>query len=179
MSRSTGSTRSCLPVRHGGLAGGILPDPDAPGRRAVIAKTLHGCGAIIGTTVPPAQLPSSVRVAEAGARLPQAGVLRGDPVFVADHYDTIMVVRDPWLLEHLRAQALAPLAGRPAGHPAAARGDPRRLAHRDGQPAGNRTRAACPSADRALSAGPAAGRLRGRLDDPDNQRRLMLAVCWA
>jgi hypothetical protein len=167
-----------LPVRHGGLAGGILPDPDAPGRRAVIARTLHGCGAIIGTTVPPAQLPSSVRVAEAGARLAQAGVLRGDPVFVADHYDTIMVVRDPWLLEHLRAQALAPLAG-------VAPATRRRLEETLGAwltAMGNQQATA-----RALHVHPQTvryrlGQLRAifgpSLDDPANQRRLMLAVCW-
>jgi hypothetical protein len=167
-----------LPVRHGGLAGGILPDPDAPGRRAVIARTLHGCGAIIGTTVPPAQLPSSVRVAEAGARLAQAGVLHGDPVFVADHYDTIMVVRDPWLLEHLRAQALAPLAG-------VAPTTRRRLEETLSAwltAMGNQQATA-----RALHVHPQTvryrlGQLRAifgpSLDDPDNQRRLMLAVCW-
>lgn len=168
----------CLPVRHGGLSGGILPDPDAPGRRAVIAKTLRGCGAVIGTTVPPAQLPSSVRVAEAGARLASAGVLSGDPVFVADHYDTIMVVRDPWLLEHLRAQALAPLAD-------IAPVTRRRLEETLGAwltAMGNQQATA-----RALHVHPQTvryrlGQLRAifgpSLDDPDNQRRLMLAVCW-
>jgi hypothetical protein len=168
----------CLPVRHGGLSGGILPDPDAPGRRAVIERTLRGCGAVIGTTVPPAQLPSSVRVAEAGARLAGAGVLPGDPVFVADHYDTIMVVRDPWLLEHLRSQALAPLADVPPV-------TRRRLEETLGAwltAMGNQQATA-----RALHVHPQTvryrlGQLRAifgpSLDDPDNQRRLMLAVCW-
>jgi DNA-binding PucR family transcriptional regulator len=165
-------------VRHGGLSGGILPDPDAPGRRAVIERTLRGCGAVIGTTVPPAQLPSSVRVAEAGARLAGAGVLPGDPVFVADHYDTIMVVRDPWLLEHLRSQALAPLADVPPV-------TRRRLEETLGAwltAMGNQQATA-----RALHVHPQTVRYRlgqlrtifgPSLDDPDNQRRLMLAVCW-
>jgi hypothetical protein len=168
----------CLPVRDGGLAGGILPDPDAPGRRAVIAKTLRGCGAVVGTTVSPAQLPPSVRVAEAGARLATAGVLTGDPVFVADHYDTIMVVRDPWLLEHLRAQALAPLA---AVTPVVRR----RLEETLGAwltAMGNQQATA-----KALHVHPQTVRYRlgqlrtlfgPSLDEPDNQRRLMLAVCW-
>jgi hypothetical protein len=168
----------CLPVRHGGLSGGILPDPDAPGRRAIITETLSGCGAVVGTTVPPAQLPSSVRVAEAGARLASAGILTGDPVFVADHYDTIMVVRDPWLLEQLRAQALAPLAG-------IAPVTRRRLEETLGawlRAMGNQQATA-----RALHVHPQTVRYRlgqlrtifgPSLDDPDNQRRLMLAVCW-
>ena len=168
----------CLPVRNGAVTGGILPDPDAPGRRAVIAKTLRGFGAVIGTTVPPAQLPSSVRVAEAGARLAAAGVLTGDPVFVADHYDTIMVVRDEWLLEHLREQALAPLAG-------VAPSTRRRLEETLGAwltAMGNQQATA-----RALHVHPQTVRYRlgqlrtlfgPSLDEPDNQRRLMLAVCW-
>jgi hypothetical protein len=168
----------CLPVRHGGLSGAILPDPDAPGRHALIAKTLRGCGAVIGTTVPPAQLPSSVRVAEAGARLASAGVLAGDPVFVADHYDTIMVVRDPWLLEHLQAQALAPLADVPPV-------TRRRLEETLSAwltAMGNQQATA-----RALHVHPQTVRYRlgqlrtlfgPSLDDPANQRRLMLAVCW-
>lgn len=168
----------CLPVRHGGLSGGILPDPDAPGRHGVIVKTLRGCGAVIGTTVPPAQLPSSVRVAEAGMRLARAGVLAGDPVFVADHYDTIMVVRDPWLLEQLRAQALAPLAG-------VAPVTRRRLEDTLGAwltAMGNQQATA-----RSLHVHPQTVRYRlgqlrtifgPSLDDPANQRRLMLAVCW-
>lgn len=169
---------NCLPVRHGGLAGGILPDPDAPGRRAVITKTLAGCGAVIGTTVPPTQLPSSVRVAEAGARLASAGSIKGDPVFVADHYDTILVARDAWLLEHLRAQALAPLAAVPTA-------TRRRLEETLSAwltAMGNQQATA-----KALHVHPQTVRYRlgqlrelfgPSLDDPDNQRRLMLAVCW-
>jgi hypothetical protein len=99
----------CLPVQHLGLSGVILPDADAPGRRAVIEATLRRCGAVIGSNVPLDQLPASVRVTEAAVRLASSGVLRDDPLFVADHYDTVMVARDPWLLEQLRRQVLAPL----------------------------------------------------------------------
>jgi hypothetical protein len=168
----------CLPVRHGGLTGSILPDPDAPGRRAMLSNALPGCGAVVGPSVPLAQLPSSVRVAEAGARLAQAGMLREDPVFVADHYDTILVVRDAWLLEQLRAQVLAPLIHLPS---------PTRQRLED-------TLAAWLTAmgDQQTTAGtlhvhPQTVRYRLRqlreifgpsLDDPANRRRLMLALCW-
>jgi hypothetical protein len=167
-----------LPVRHGGLAGAILPDPDGPGRRALVTSTLLGHGAVIGTTVPPEELPSSVRIAEAGERLARAGILSGDPVFVAEHYDTIMVVRDPWLLDHLRAQVLAPLDGLPTQ-------TRRRLEETLSawlSAMGNQQATA-----RALHVHPQTvryrlGRLRAifgpSLDDPLTQRRLMLAVCW-
>jgi hypothetical protein len=169
---------NCLPLRYGGLTGAILPDPEAPGRRTLIEETLRGCGAVVGATVAVSALPSSVRVAEAGARLAQTGLLKADPVFVADHYDTIVVVRDPWLLEQLRAEALAPLATlSPVSR--------RRL---------EETLAAWLSAfgDRqatalALHVHPQTVRYRLRqlrelfgptLDDPATRRRLMLAVCW-
>jgi PucR C-terminal helix-turn-helix domain len=170
---------NCLPLRHGGLTGAILPDPDAPGRRAVIEKTLQGYGAVIGTTVPLAQLPSSVRVAEAGARLAQSGLLPEDPVFVADHYDAIMVIRDPWLLEQLRTEALAPLAEvAPATrHRLEETLSAWLIAFGDQQ-----------ATARALHVHPQTVRYRLRqlrerfgpsLDNPDTRRKLMLAVCWS
>ena len=98
--------------------------------------------------------------------------------FVAEHYDTIMVVRDPWLLDHLRAQVLAPLDGLPTQ-------TRRRLEETLSawlSAMGNQQATA-----RALHVHPQTvryrlGRLRAifgpSLDDPLTQRRLMLAVCW-
>jgi hypothetical protein len=168
-----------LPLRHGGLAGAILPDPDAPGRRGVIDKTLRGCGAVIGPPVPLAQLPSSVRVAEAGARLMQANLIADDPMFVVDHYDSILVIRDPWLLEQLRAAVLAPLS---TITPAARQRLEQTLAAWLSAFGDQRATAA------ALHVHPQTVRYRLRqlrelfgpsLDDPDTRRKLMLAVCWA
>jgi hypothetical protein len=168
----------CLPVRHGGLTGAILPDPDAPGRRALLASSLQGCGAVVGAGVPLTQLPSSVRVAEAAIRLVQAGVSRDDPFFVADHYDTILVARDTWLLDQLRGQMLTPLA-----HLAPATRE--RLETTLGAwltAMGNHEATA-----QALHVHPQTVRYRLRqirelfgasLDDPDTRRRLILALCW-
>jgi hypothetical protein len=170
---------SCLPLRQGGLTGAILPDPDAPGRRALIERTLQGCGAVVGSSVPLAQLPSSVRVAEAAAQLAQAGILHQDPVFVADHYDTILVVRDPWLLAQIRASALAPLDSLPES----ARNRLEETLAAWLTALGDRQAAAL-----ALHVHPQTVRYRLRqlrelfgsaLDDPVNRRRLMLAVCWS
>jgi hypothetical protein len=151
---------SCLPVRLGELLGAIVPDPDAPGGRALMAQGLRGCGAVVGSTVTLDELPSSVRVAESGTRLLRAGVLTDDPVFVADHYDTVMVARDPWLLDRLREQALAPLADLPPATRQRLEDTLARLAGRDGRPAGRRPDPADPPADRALPPAPAAGPLR-------------------
>jgi hypothetical protein len=168
----------CLPVRDGGLNGVIVPDPDGPGRRARIAQALAGCTAAVGSGVGPAELPASVRIAEAALRLAEEGVLPDRPVFVTDHYDTILVARDPWLLERLREQVLAPLAGLPAPSRErlietlaawlAAMGDPK-------------------AAAAALLVHPQTVRYRLRqlatafgpaLDDPATRLRLTLALCW-
>jgi sugar diacid utilization regulator len=100
-------------MRYGGLTGAIVCDPDGPGRRTPMSAALSGAGAVVGPTVPLAQLPLTVRVTAAGHRLLAAGVVHDNPMFVADHYDAIMLARDPWLAGRLREQVLAPLAGLP------------------------------------------------------------------
>jgi hypothetical protein len=100
----------CLPLRYAGLSGAIIPDPEGPRRHEPIATALRGTGAVVGPAVPLDQLPTSVHVTAAGSRLVAAGIIRDDPMFVADHYDAVMVARDPWLLDQLRDQVLAPLA---------------------------------------------------------------------
>lgn len=92
------------------LMGAIVPDPDRPGLRQRLIRTLQGVQAVVGMTVPPAGLPASVYIAEIAARLQQTGVLPDDPVFAGEHLDAIIVHRDARLLEALRAQVLGPLA---------------------------------------------------------------------
>src|SRR6185312_7920637 len=50
--------QSCLRMRHGGLLGAIVPDPNAPGQRQRLAATLHGASATVGHSVTLAQLPA-------------------------------------------------------------------------------------------------------------------------
>jgi hypothetical protein len=103
-----------LLVRSHGLPGLVVSDPDGPGRRAAIEQALGGCGAVVGTPAPPHELVATVETVHVAARLARTGVLPDDPLFVADHYDTTLVARDPWLLDRLREQVLAPTAGLPA-----------------------------------------------------------------
>jgi hypothetical protein len=113
----------CLPVRpgvdrgeHGArLWGAIVPEPDTLRGRAGLARQLQGAGAVVGYAVPLAKLPRSCEVARTVADLRRAGVVRGDPVFADEHLDTIIVWRDPPLVEALRAQVLAPLDDLPPG----------------------------------------------------------------
>ena len=115
---------------------------------------------------------------ESGTRLLRAGILTEDPVFIDDHYDTVLVARDPWLLERLREQALAPLSGLPPT-------TRRRL--EDTLAAWLTSMGDRQAAARILQVHPQTVRYRLRqlqdlfgdaLADPASRLRLCLALCW-
>jgi hypothetical protein len=99
----------CLPVRWGSMLGVIVPDSSGPGQRDRLAATLSGVAAVVGPTAPLDHLPGAVRITETAVRLRRDGVLSGDPLFVDEHLDKIIVHRDWELLAALRRRALAPL----------------------------------------------------------------------
>jgi DNA-binding PucR family transcriptional regulator len=70
---------------------------------------LRGTGAVVGYPVPLALLPAGMGIAQLALRLRQCGLLDGEPVFAADHLDTIIANRDEWLMGLLREQVLQPL----------------------------------------------------------------------
>ncbi|GEL19017.1 PucR family transcriptional regulator [Pseudonocardia asaccharolytica] len=109
---------SCLLVRRPAQLLAIVPDASGPGRRAWLEAILSGAGAIVGVTVPLERLPASVQFTEIALRLRNARLLHGDPVFVEDHLDAIIVHHDHNLLDALRQRHLAPLNGLPpaTGH---------------------------------------------------------------
>jgi PucR C-terminal helix-turn-helix domain len=111
----SGLDAAVLPVRRPELAGAIVADPDGPGRRSRLVSAARGLGAVVGMVVPPEQLASSVRVVVAAEALRRDGVLTGDPIFVDEHLDALVVHSDDWLLAALTRQALAPLNELPAG----------------------------------------------------------------
>jgi hypothetical protein len=103
---------SCLLIRRTGeIAGAIVPDPVRPGRRERLVSALRGASAVIGHPVDLQYLPLSAHIAEMAAQLTTAGVLLDDPVFAEEHLDAIIVHHDARLLDALRRQTLAPLAG--------------------------------------------------------------------
>jgi hypothetical protein len=89
--------------------GVVVPAADTAEWRERIARLLDGTAAVVGPLVPPANLPLGARIASVGLDLHRQGVLRGDPVFVAEHIGTLLVHREPRLLEALRRRRLAPL----------------------------------------------------------------------
>ena len=74
---------------------------------------LRGAHAVVGRSVPLDTLPASVGFPQIAMDLMRRGLLSGDPLFVVEHYDTIVVHADPVPIAALRAQVLAPLAGLP------------------------------------------------------------------
>ena len=100
-----------LPIRREGLHGAIIPDSDAPIDRSILARRLVGAQAVVGYAVSLQDLPRSMQVANVAIDLRREGVLSGNPVFVDEHLDTIIVWRDPQLMTTLRRRVLAPLDG--------------------------------------------------------------------
>ncbi|HVW44447.1 MAG TPA: helix-turn-helix domain-containing protein [Amycolatopsis sp.] len=170
--------QSVLHVRRQRMVCAIVPDPAGPQRRQRLATALRGAGAVVGHAVPLENLPASLHVAESAAQLRRTGVLQDDPVFVDEHLDSIIVHRDPRLLDAFRAQMLAPLAELgPMTRQRLCETLASWLRH-----LGDRRAVA-----EELHIHPQTVRYRlsqlrelfgDSLDDPDNRRRLTLALAW-
>jgi hypothetical protein len=173
-----GLDQSCLRMRHGGLLGAIVPDPDAPGRRLQLATALRGASATVGASVPLALLPASARIAGIAARLQQEKVLTADPLFADEHLDAIIVHNDPRLLQALRRKCLQPLEGLPAGSRTSLHQTLRSwLLH-----GGDRRATAADLQVHPQTVRYRMGRLRElfgeELDDPGFRLKLLLALAW-
>ena len=83
----------------------LIPDPDAPGRRAEIARAFRSAAAL-GPTVPWRDAARSARRAAEALRLVAADGL----VFADDHLTTLLLEHDPSLIAELAERRLAPLA---------------------------------------------------------------------
>jgi PucR C-terminal helix-turn-helix domain len=170
---------SCLLIRRAGeLVGAIVPDPVRPGRRERLVGALRGAGAVVGHPVDLQYLPLSVHIAETAARLRTAGVLVDDPVFAEEHLDAIIVHHDARLLDALRQQTLAPLAGlAPAVRQRLCQTLTSWLRHMGDRQAVAADLHIHPQTVRYRMA--QLHQLFGTaLDDPDNRARLTLALGW-
>jgi PucR C-terminal helix-turn-helix domain len=84
----------------------LVPDPDAPGRRAEVARAFRGAAAL-GPSVPWRDAARSARRADATLRVVAADGL----VYAEDHLTTLLLEHDPSLIAELAERRLAPLAG--------------------------------------------------------------------
>jgi hypothetical protein len=167
-----------LPVRRPELAGAIVADPDGPGRRTRLAAGLRGLGAVVGSSVALAQLPATLRDTTTAVRLRGSGMITDDPLFVDQHYDSLLVHGDARLLDLLTEQVLSPLDGLPAG--TRARAEATLAAWLRAM--GDRQEVA-----RMFHVHPQTVRYRvtqlravfgDALDEPATRLRLTLALCW-
>lgn len=104
-----------LPIRLTEAHGVLVPDPASARAEDPLRTRFHGRGAVIAHPVGLDALPGAVRLARRTMRLHRDGVLdtadaTGDPIYVGDHVDALIVHQDPRLLRYLRAEVLAPLA---------------------------------------------------------------------
>jgi hypothetical protein len=91
----------------------VLPDPDAPGRRALLNRALEAQPAAIGPTVAPVDAPRSLRWARLALEVvaePAGGALRA-----ADHLSDLILLQDRPLAGLLARTRLAALDDLPAG----------------------------------------------------------------
>jgi PucR C-terminal helix-turn-helix domain len=89
----------------------LVPDPDGPGRAALIDHALQGWTAALGPAVPLARASASLRWARAALALGQRGVIDfGDGLIrCEEHLSTLLIFSDDELAAALRAARLAPL----------------------------------------------------------------------
>ena len=115
--RSGSPDRVAAHLPAGSLAGtldeasvALIPDPDAPGRRAEIERALRGRPGALGTAVGWEQAHRSAERALAIHRIRESGMLSSDGLLAAeDHLVALLTLSDPELLDDLAARRLAPL----------------------------------------------------------------------
>ena len=99
----------CLQVRQHNMFGAIVPGPVDSASKRELAARLRGANAIVGQCVGLDAFPVSMLLPTIGIELRQRGLLNGDPVFVSEHLDQIIVHRDEQIFDALRKQVLHPL----------------------------------------------------------------------
>jgi hypothetical protein len=96
---------SALVARIQGVGWALVPDPEAPGRRAELERALSGAAAAIGPEVAPSETPRS-----AGRAQLALGLASGERLIAADeHLLDLILGRDQDLAAELAARRLAPL----------------------------------------------------------------------
>lgn len=97
-----------LVARIGMLGHAVVPDPDAPGRRAAMTHALRGVRCALGPAVAPLAAARSARLARLALELPEA---RSGPVTADERRIDLLLLQDEALVDVLVASAFAPLEG--------------------------------------------------------------------
>lgn len=90
----------------------LVPDPEGPGRLRSLERSLRGCAAVLGPTVPLEEAPASLSRARELAELVRSGVVSGQGVLRwNDHLPELLLSRDTALVAEMARARLAPLEG--------------------------------------------------------------------
>ena len=89
----------------------LVPDPDGPGRAALLENALRGWGAALGPAVPLPRASASLRWAREALALGLRGMIdfQGGVIRCDEHLSTLLIFSDEELAGALRADRLAPL----------------------------------------------------------------------
>ncbi|MFB7633017.1 helix-turn-helix domain-containing protein [Streptomyces sp. NPDC056149] len=155
----------------------VVPDPEAPGRRELLARAAAGWSGAIGPAVPPLDAAKSLRWAASAVDLMERGLLpAGELLQCTEHTEALVLLPPGELIEDLTRRRLAPLA-----HCGPTHG--RRLA--ETLLAWLETRGGAPEIATRLGVHPQTVRYRlrqirelwdGELDDPDRRFELELVL---
>lgn len=85
----------------------VVPNPDAPGIEALLRRVLRGRLAVVGLTVPIADVRRSLLWARLTLRLADRGAIpREQLIYCADHLNTLLLLRDEHLAHQVGDRAL-------------------------------------------------------------------------
>lgn len=88
----------------------LIPDPDGPGRAKEIERAVGGLVAALGSAAGIGQVRDSWRLAKAGLRARQAGLVSGEGLLRAeDHLGDLLLLEGEALATRIAARRLAPL----------------------------------------------------------------------
>jgi DNA-binding PucR family transcriptional regulator len=94
----------------------LVPDPDGPGRPALLRAALRRSRSVLGPTVPWAEAARSVTRAVSGWRLHAEGAFGDAPLVRADdHLLALLLAADPFLIRDLVRLRLHALDAQPRG----------------------------------------------------------------
>ena len=94
--------------RHDDVLVAVVPATSGTASRATLTHLTAGRGAVVGPVRPWALARSSLALARLASSLLETGALTGDPVYVEEHLATLVVHRDPELVNELASSRLAP-----------------------------------------------------------------------
>jgi hypothetical protein len=90
----------------------LLPDPQGPGRAAILQRAAVHVPLAIGPTTPPPGLRDSWALAKAALRAREAGAIETDGVVIAEErLGDLLLFEGSWLVARIAARRLAPLQG--------------------------------------------------------------------